>query len=111
MTTQAIPRSDDWRQRPWVQVLAIVIGYGSTYIPTVLAQLGGGQPPSARDILFYTTVVGGSGIIVMLLLLKHLCGESINDLNLRAGSWWQDILLASGLSSSRLAGICCSVAR
>ncbi|MFO7742787.1 MAG: hypothetical protein R6X31_10800 [Anaerolineae bacterium] len=55
MTTQAIPRSDDWRRSSWVQVLAIVIGYGSTYVPTVVAQLGGDQPsaitPSAGSRL------------------------------------------------------------
>jgi membrane protease YdiL (CAAX protease family) len=84
-------------------LLAIVIGYGSTYIPTVLTQLGGNQP-SAKEILFYTTVVGGSGIIVMLLLLRYLCGESIRDLNLRAGTWWKDILLGIGLVVVTLGG-------
>ena len=103
MTTQAIPRSGEWRRNSWVQVLAIVIGYGSTYVPTVVAQLGGDQP-SANEILFYTTVLGGMGIIVMLLLLKYLCGESIRDLNLRAGTWWKDILLSLGLVVVTLGG-------
>jgi membrane protease YdiL (CAAX protease family) len=84
-------------------VLAIVIGYGSTYIPTVLAQLGGDQP-SARDMLLYTTVVGGSEIIVMLLLLRVLCGESVTDLNLRAGTWWKDILPGVGFVVATLGG-------
>jgi hypothetical protein len=97
MTSLTISRPKDWQKRTWVQVLAILVGYGSTYIPTILSHLGRDRPLSVKDILFYTTVVGGIGIIVMLLLLRYLCGERVRDLNLRPGTWWKDALVGIGL--------------
>ncbi|MGD8998454.1 MAG: type II CAAX endopeptidase family protein, partial [Anaerolineae bacterium] len=97
MTSLTISRPKDWQKRTWVQVLAILVGYGSTYIPTILSHLGRDRPLSVKDILFYTTVVGGIGIIVMLLLLRYLCGERVRDLNLRPGTWWKDVLFGIGL--------------
>jgi membrane protease YdiL (CAAX protease family) len=104
MTSLAISRPKDWRKRAWVQLLAILVGYGSTYIPTILSELGRDQPLSASDVLFYTTVVGSIGIIVMLFVLRYICGERIGDLNLRAGAWWKDILLGIGLVVVTLGG-------
>ena len=97
MTSLTISLPNNWQKRAWVQVLAIMLGYGSTYVTTILSHLGRDQPLSVRDILFYTTVVGSLGVIVMLLLLRVLCGERVRDLNLRPGTWWKDILFGAGL--------------
>jgi membrane protease YdiL (CAAX protease family) len=98
MTSQANRGPKDWQQRAWVQLLAILIGVGPTYIPTIISHLRSDQPISMKGVFFYTTILGSIMIIVMLLLLKYLCGESIRDLNRKPGRWWKDILVGIGLT-------------
>jgi membrane protease YdiL (CAAX protease family) len=87
-----------WQRSRWVQVLAILIGVGPTYIPTIMSHLRRDQPLSFGNILIYTTVLGTIMIVVMLLLLRYLCGERIRDLNRKPGKWWVDILSGIGLT-------------
>ena len=98
MTAEAISSPQGWQQSKWVQILAILIGVGSVYVPTISSHLQRDQPLSTNDIFFYTTVLEGVMIVVILLLLKFLCGERIRDLNLKPGIWWQDILVGVGLT-------------
>jgi membrane protease YdiL (CAAX protease family) len=84
--------------KPWVQLLAILLGVGPVYIPTIISHLQRSQPLSAKDIFFYTTIFGSIMIIIMLLILKYLCGERIRDLNLKKDRWWKDILMGLGLT-------------
>jgi membrane protease YdiL (CAAX protease family) len=98
MTAEAISRPRNWQKSKWVQILAIFIGVGPVYIPTIMSHLQREQPLSVSDVSFYTTVLGSIMIVVMLLLLKYLCGERIRDLNREPGKWWQDILVGIGLT-------------
>jgi protein-S-isoprenylcysteine O-methyltransferase Ste14 len=98
MTSQANMGPKDWQQRAWVQLLAILIGVGLTYIPTIISHLRSDLPISMKGVFLYSTILGSIMIIVMLLLLKYLCGESIRDLNRKPGRWWKDILVGIGLT-------------
>jgi len=88
----------EWQRSPWVQILAILIGVGPSYLLPIFGYLRGDQSLSFLDIFLYTTVLGTIMIIVMLLLLRYICGERIGDLNLKPGRWWGDILMGIGLS-------------
>ena len=98
MTAEASNNPKEWQKSTWVQLLAILIGVGPVYIPTIMSHLQRDQPLSASDVFLYPTFLGSTMIIIMLLLLKYLCGERIRDLNRKPGSWWKDILVGIGLA-------------
>lgn len=79
-----------WQRTRWVQALAILLGY---ILPLMVfvSQLFGG-PVTAQGYLLYAMGYTLLVIAVLLLLLWFLCGEKPNDLNLRPGVWWKDLL-------------------
>jgi ABC-type proline/glycine betaine transport system permease subunit len=79
-----------WQRTRWVQLLAILLGY---ILPLMvfISQLFGG-PVTAQGYLLYAMGYTLLVIAVLLLLLWFLCGEKPNDLNLRPGVWWKDLL-------------------
>ena len=92
MVSIANSQPKPWQRKAWVQVLAILLGTAPIYTMTIMTHLNKDQPYTLNDIFFYTTVIGSIGIFVLLILLRYLCGEKINDLNLKPGKWWKDIL-------------------
>lgn len=89
-----------WQQTRWVQGLAIILGYAFPLI-VFFAQvyeidLGFitriDEAGSAWGYLLYAGVYTFFVIAVLLLLLRFLCGEKLNNLNLKSGTWWKDIL-------------------
>jgi hypothetical protein len=101
MSLQKPNAQKPWQKKAWVQWLAVAIGVLPYMIPFLF--------PVQRDqtvdmkVAFLSIVSWSIIIIVILLLLRFLCGERIRDLNLRAGTWWKDILAGIGLSALTLA--------
>ena len=79
-----------WQRSRRVQALAIVLGYILPLVVFFIQRDGG--PVSAQGFLIYAGVYTLLVIAVLLLLLRYLCGEKLNDLNLKPGVWWQDLL-------------------
>jgi membrane protease YdiL (CAAX protease family) len=92
MNSRADHPSKRWQRKVWVQVIAILLGVAPIYTMIIMSHLSRDQPITLNEIFFYTSVVDGIMIVVLLLLLRYLCGESIRDLNLKRGKWWQDAL-------------------
>lgn len=86
-----------WQKNNWVQWLAAAIGV-LPYMISSLFPTQGDQTLDVRSIIL-SIVIWGSIIVVILLLLRFLCGERLRDLNLRAGTWWEDILAGIGLAT------------
>lgn len=105
MTSSKSDLRKPWQKATWVQLLAIAIGVLPSYVLPVMAQLQSDQPLSVKDVSLYSMAFGGIMIVVILLLLRHLCGERIRDLNLRAGKWWKDVIVGIGLSVLTLASL------
>ena len=101
MSLQGPNTQKPWQKKAWVQWLAVAIGV-LPYMIASLFPVQRDQPVNMKVILF-TIIVWSIIIIVILLLLRFLCGERIRDLNLRAGTWWKDILAGIGLSALTLA--------
>jgi hypothetical protein len=79
-----------WQRKTWVQVLAILLGY-TPPLMVFITQLDGGAVTASGYLLYaivYTLIV----ITELLLLLWFLCGEKPQELNLRPGTWWKDLL-------------------
>ncbi len=95
-------RRKPWQRSAWVQWLAIAVGWLPGFLVVMIMQVRADEPLSLRDLAWYTTVLGGSMVVVMLLVLRHLCGESIGELNRQAGTWWRDPLLGAGLAAVTL---------
>jgi membrane protease YdiL (CAAX protease family) len=80
-----------WQRKPWVQVLAILLGYIPAWIMAIISQTGG-ESITLKGVLIYTTAGAAILIVAILLLLWFLCGEKPRELNLKPGAWWQDVL-------------------
>ncbi|HEY5730330.1 MAG TPA: CPBP family intramembrane glutamic endopeptidase [Anaerolineales bacterium] len=89
-----------WQKTRWVQALAIVLGYTLPLLVFIsqvyevdfgfITRLD--EAGSAEGYLFYAMVYTLFVIAVLLLLLRFLCGEKLNALNLKPGTWWKDLL-------------------
>ena len=96
MPEQNSDKRKPWQQKAWVQWLAVAIGF----LPYTIASLF----PTPRDqtidlkAMLGSIAIWSGIIIVILLVLRFLCGERFRDLNLRAGTWWKDILGGIGIS-------------
>ena len=94
-----------WQQTRWAQGLAIILGYAFPLIVFFVQvyEMDLGlitrivKANSAWGYLFYAGVYTLFVIAVLLLLLRFLCGEKLNALNLKAGTWWKDILGGAAL--------------
>ncbi len=84
-----------WQKKAWVQWLAGAIGVFPYMIGMLFPKFI--QPFNVKNIIFGTSA-WGICIVVILMLLRYLYGERIRDLNMRAGTWWKDILTGIGLS-------------
>jgi len=89
-------KQEPWQKKAWVQWLAVAIGI----LPYILAAIFPVTQAGNYDALalMLSIAIWSSIIIIILLLLRFLCGERFRDLNLRAGTWWKDILMGIGLS-------------
>lgn len=96
-TNEQAPRRI-WQEQNWAQILAVFLGVVPAYLMPLYFNLkdrDAGLSPGS--VLYYTIVWGGVMSLLMVLILWFLNGERIQDLNLRKGKWWKDILLGVGL--------------
>lgn len=101
MSLQKPNTQKPWQKKAWVQWLAIAIGI----LPYTISSLFPAQRDQTVDlkVMFMSIITWSIIIIVILLVLHFLCGERLRGLNLRAGTWWKDILIGIGLSVLTLA--------
>ena len=62
-----------WQRKPWVSVLAILLGYTPPLL--VFITQAAGEAATANGYLLYSIVYTLIVIAVLLLLLRFLCGE------------------------------------
>jgi len=95
--------SQDWQKSKWAYILAIVIGIIPAYmIPFYFSMqdsVGGFAPDS---MLNYMIFFGGGMSLILVFILRFLNGEKVEDLNLKDGNWWKDILLGIALMVATL---------
>jgi membrane protease YdiL (CAAX protease family) len=98
MTLQGTITQKSWQKQTWVQWLAVAIGVlPYTIVSFFPVRIAVNLKVTLLSILSWSSI-----IIILLLLLRFLCGERLRDLNLRAGTWWKDILIGIGLSAITL---------
>jgi membrane protease YdiL (CAAX protease family) len=90
--------SKPWQSRPWIQLLAVVLGVLPLYSGLIILQLRSEQQLSIQAFIFYLAVIAPLAIVIALLLLRFLCGENPQDLNLRPGKLALDFLAVLVLS-------------
>lgn len=81
-----------------VQLLAAVLGVLPLYSILIVLQVRGGLAVTIEGFTFYLAVISPASILVVFLLLRFLCGESLRDLNLKAGRVSRDLLATLVLS-------------
>ncbi|MEJ2719624.1 MAG: CPBP family intramembrane metalloprotease [bacterium] len=91
------------RNRPrwvgrWVHLAAAVLGVLPIYASVMVLQIRDGRALTLEGFIIYLVVISPLTIVTTLLLLRLLCGESVRDLNLKAGKVSRD--LVSGLALS-----------
>ena len=91
-------RSRPWQSRPWIQVLAAVLGVLPVYSTLIALQLASDEPISIGGLTLYLAVIAPLGIVIALLLLRFLCRENPQDLNLIPGKLSLDLLATLVLS-------------
>jgi len=82
--------------KPWRHLLAVVIGILPLYGLALWMHLSG-KDLGVREMLLYPLLFGGGEIFLIWQLLKHLCGERLQDLNLKAARIGSDIGWGLGL--------------
>ena len=90
MNNPSLDLRKPWQRTRWVQALAILLGYIFP-LTVFISQLFGG-PPTAQGYLLYAFGYTLLVIAELLLILWFLCGEKPNNLNLKPGVWWKDML-------------------
>lgn len=90
--------SRPWQSRPWIQLLAVVLGVLPLYSGLIILQLREEQHLSIQAFTLYLAVIAPLAIVIALLLLRFLCGENPRDLNLRPGKLSFDLLAVLVLS-------------
>jgi hypothetical protein len=100
MSLQKPNTQKSWQKDAWVQWLAVTAGA----LPYIFAFLFPAQRDQSLnvEVTVLSIAIWGLIIIAILLLLRFFCGEIIRDLNLRAGTWWKDILAIIGLTALTL---------
>ncbi len=90
--------SRPWQSRPWIQLLAVVLGVLPLYSGLIIFQLRNEQHLSIQAFTLYLAVIAPLAILIALLLLRFLCGENPRDLNLKPGKLSLDLLAVLVLS-------------
>lgn len=93
MTLPSIGHTRSRRGKAWAQAVAILVGVVPIYAMTIWSHVTRERPMTLTGMFLYPAVVGGVSIVVIYLLLRFPCGEKAQDLNRRAGRWWQDLLV------------------
>jgi membrane protease YdiL (CAAX protease family) len=90
--------SKPWKSRPWIRLLAVVLGVLPLTSGLIILQFRSEQHLSIQAFTLYLAVIAPLAIVIALLLLRFLCGENPRDLNLRPGKLALDLLATLVLS-------------
>jgi len=81
-----------WQRSRWMQALVLLIFIALTYGAPVLANINQDRPASLKEVIISLGGVASLAIAAILFIMRFFYGERFRDLNLKRGSWWQDVL-------------------
>jgi len=89
----------DKANRPWRNILAIIIGLGPIFIYVISSHVTTGGSYTLKEIFLYPLILGTATIVWIGILYRFFCGKEWKRLNRRTGIWWTDILGGIGLAA------------